>query len=79
VEREANNGTRGQRHCFFADNPCSFNMIGGVTGTRRANESRTKEQGRDESCRAGRFTLQNRSGCRHRTPQNHPGCERRVA
>ena len=42
---EANNGTGGQRHTFFAGKPCSFNTIGGVTGTQRAFESRTKEQG----------------------------------
>src|SRR2546427_10225581 len=28
----------------FAGNPCNFNTIGAVTGTRRASESRTKEQ-----------------------------------
>src|SRR5205807_10455743 len=44
VEREANNSTRGQRHCLLEGKPCRLNTIGGVTGTRRANESRTKEQ-----------------------------------
>ena len=40
-----NNGTGGQRHCLFAGKPCGFNTMGGVTGTQRALESRTKEQG----------------------------------
>jgi hypothetical protein len=31
---------------FFAGKPCSFNTIEGVTGTHRAFQSRTKEQGR---------------------------------
>ncbi len=30
---------------FFDDKPFNFNTIGGVTGTQRACESRTKEQG----------------------------------
>jgi hypothetical protein len=29
---------------LLADNPCDFNRIGVVTGTRRPIESRTKEQ-----------------------------------
>jgi len=33
---------------FFADNPCSFNTIGGVTGTQRVCESRTREQATDK-------------------------------
>src|SRR6266849_9982901 len=44
-------GERGQQWygrpagVFFEDKPCHFNTIGGVTGTQRACESRTKEQG----------------------------------
>src|SRR6266849_6656095 len=34
---------------YFAGKPRSFNTIGGVTGTRRAFESRTEVQGRRES------------------------------
>jgi hypothetical protein len=30
---------------FLAGKPCSFNAIGGVTGTHHAFPSRTKEQG----------------------------------
>jgi hypothetical protein len=47
AENEVNNGTGGQRHTLFASKPCSFNTIEGVTGTQRALQSRTKEQGRD--------------------------------
>ena len=53
VGTEANNGTRGQQHGFFVGKPCSLNTIGGVTGTQRSSESRTKEQasdGRLQSC-----------------------------
>ena len=45
AESKVNNGTGGQRHAFFAAKPCSFNAIGGVTGTHHVFPSRTKEQG----------------------------------
>jgi len=73
VEREANNGTRGQRHCFFVSKPCRFNAIGDVTGTPRAKQSRTEEQasvGHDKQ-----RVPQSHLGYKRRIPKIHPGCK----
>jgi hypothetical protein len=65
---------------LLAGKPCSFNTIAGVTGTRRAFESRPKEQGlgkvaalSDEASRPGEP-----SGGKRRVLQNHQGCKRRA-
>ncbi len=42
---ESNNGTGGQPPRYSAANLCSFSEFGGVTGTHRALQFRTKEQG----------------------------------
>src|SRR5713226_6550785 len=47
----------------FADNPCNFNAIGAVTGTRRAIESRPKEQ----ACKWRSWSHWMKQG----DPQNH--------
>lgn len=81
VGNEVNNGTGGQRHAFFAGKPCSFNTIGGVTRTRRALRSRTKEQGMvewDNAVYARGASRENRPGCEHRIPKNHSGYKRRT-
>jgi hypothetical protein len=67
---EVNNGTGGQRHGFIAGKPCGFNTIGGVTGTSRAFQSRTKEQG----ARVGR-TLGVQGT---RVPKKDPGYKHRT-
>ena len=78
---EVNNGTGGQRHTLFAGKPCSFNTIGGVTGTQRAFQSRTKEQGRDgvgqRWVRKG-TSRKNRPKCKYGIPQSRPGYKRRI-
>ena len=69
VGNEVNNGTGGQQMLFFEHKPCHFNTIGGVTGTRRAFESRTKEQGTDRG-----------GGAERRLPalESHQGCQGRA-
>src|SRR6266436_6353308 len=86
AKEQVRRGERGQQwyarpaKLFLAGKPCSFNTIGGVTGTTRAFESRPKEQGlrkvaapRDEASRPGEP-----SGTNWRV-QNHPGAKARFA